>query len=143
MDTRPELYKRLVYTEWLFSGLVFMTLLILPESPRELAVRGQGARRTLTASTFSLVVAKRQTRSRCQGAQAIEWRYSRLRHRTRTAGDAARPRRDRRSRGSAGQKGVLLRPLQGDRLEADLDLVFDLGMATDNWYPGRVWLYRL
>ena len=35
MDTRPELYKRLVYTEWLFSGLVFTTLLILPESPRE------------------------------------------------------------------------------------------------------------
>jgi len=36
MDTRPELYKRLVYTEWLFSGIVFLTLLFLPESPRKL-----------------------------------------------------------------------------------------------------------
>ena len=36
MNTRPELYKRLVYTEWLFSGIVFLTLLFLPESPRKL-----------------------------------------------------------------------------------------------------------
>lgn len=35
MSTRPELYKRLVYTEWIFSGLVFIIILVLPESPRK------------------------------------------------------------------------------------------------------------
>ena len=147
MGTRPELYKRLVYTEWLFSGIVFLTLLVLPESPRELPSGLRESGIPLTASnlrlTFSLVVKKRQTGSCRKSPQKTEWRNPRVRRRSRAWRNQNGSRRNNLVRGGGGgQKKLLPGSLQGYQFATHLDFVLDLGLAADHWHTGSLRIYR-